>query len=181
MSQDEFDPADPPTPAADNPLTEYRQPPQGIFVIAVLQFVIAALLAWVLLSFPGRETWSTGTWLLFAYPPVLFAVSGLGLALRRGWGWVLVCTVYFYLFFSVPVNLALWTLRRDVEFSVGAQLVIMITSILALAYLNRAELTRHIRFGSADGRLTQGRQLAPLVLGLGGGVVRLIVEWFGSG
>jgi hypothetical protein len=49
-------------------------------------------------------------------------------------------------------------------------------AILMVAYLNRPEVLRFIRFATSDGRPSSGMRLSPAVAGFVGAVVRLIVE-----
>src|SRR5688572_32632409 len=100
-----FDPQDPP-PIKDghNPLADYAQPPVGISAMAVGQFLLAALQTVPLFFAPTVvKSWTASGWALALYPVVLFAASGVGMALRRGWGWWLTCAIYYYVFFNIPV------------------------------------------------------------------------------
>jgi len=175
----DFDPKAPPPPLLGiNPMFDYSQVPVGLSAAAVGQFLIACLLVVQLWLAPAVvKAWSSKQWALACYPIVVFAASGLGMALRRGWGWWLTCAIYYYVFFNIPVALVLWTTRdQDKAFNLLDHLIVAGLAIFLLTYLNRPELLRFIRFGSADGRAKPWMRLSPAVVGGAGAAIRLVIE-----
>jgi hypothetical protein len=174
----DFDPKDPPPPDyGHNPLAEYAQVPVGISAMAVGQFLMAGLLTVTFFFAPTVvKSWTVSEWAIALYPVAVFAASGLGMAMRSGWGWWLTCAIYFYVFFNIPVGLVLWTTQEQQTFRIFDQLLMAGLAIFLLTYLNRPEILRFVRFGSKDGRAPQWMRISPVFVGMLGAGVRLIIE-----
>ena len=119
MATQDFDLREPPPPASDNPLHAYVRPPMALGVVTVAQFVIAILIILIAASAePQNRAIESrlilATLLRSRYCPR----AGIGLLLCRGWGWWLTAALYYCVFFDLPVNLVLWTVRGD-HFSLG--------------------------------------------------------------
>ncbi|MEP0843829.1 MAG: hypothetical protein HRF43_14085 [Phycisphaerae bacterium] len=171
---DDFDPRDPPAVPSGHPFEDYRRPPQGIGIVALVQSVLVGWFVILAIGLLVRGGAGIGPALLLIEAG-LFAVSAGGLHLRRGWGWWTTCAIYCFLFFNLPVNLALWTLQR-MGFHAGLQLMVFAGAVLIVAYLNRAAVLRFIRFGTRDGRPSPATRWTPAVVGLIGALLRLIAE-----
>src|SRR5690606_19347154 len=168
---DDFDPTEPPPAPPVNPLNAYTQRPAGITGIAVLQYVIAALM---LMPALASRSGAAREWLSAVLPASLLIVSATGFLLQRGWGWWLTAAIFYAVFFSLPVNLALWTIR-DEPLSLPVQLIVFGVAVLVLAYILRDELLRFFRFRTADGRPTTMTLRSAALAGLLWAALGLIV------
>jgi hypothetical protein len=177
VTQRDFDPRDPPRLASQNPLREYQRPPEGLSALTIGQFALAALmLVRVGLVRPEvRAAWGAGEWLLALYPAGVFGLAATGIALRRGWGWWVTCAIYFYMFFNLPVALAVWTIKGG-TFEAANNLIIFGLAVGVLAYINRPQLLRFIRFRTPDGRPGKWARATPILAGAIGAAVRLGME-----
>lgn len=172
--ESDFDPADPPDGAEGLPLAEYVRPPVGLSVVANIQFLLAGLTAALGFAAYRQGQAATGPFVAsIAIPCALLLLAGVGLWQRVMWGWWLAATLYYCLFFNIPVNIASWTVKAD-RFAVGANLLVFALAVSTLAYLMRAESLRFIRFRTPDGRPTRWILISPAVTGLGWAVVRLV-------
>lgn len=162
---EEFDPQGPPPPDASHaPLAEYTQPPPGLNAVAVVQAAVAALLAYVLISPPGRNIAPTHAAAALAWTLVaVMAASALGLYARAGWGWWLTCALYYAVFFSAPITLARWTAGEKVK--PGALLVNFTLAVAILAYLNWPKVVKFYRFGS-NALPSRRARFSPVAVGL---------------
>ncbi len=172
----EFDPTDPSVAESGNPLLEYVKPPAGIGVVAGLQFVLAGSIVLAMVGAgESLRSWSAARWASLLVPAVFLCASGAGLAMRRGWGWWLTCAIYYTVFFNLPVEVALWTLRGT-AFNLLTNLLVFGLAVVVLAYLTRRELLRFIAFRTADGKPTARIMITPVIAGLAWAVVGLIVR-----
>ncbi len=175
VPQNDFDPTRAP-PDTGHPLREYLQPPAYLGGIAVLQFALAALSASLLL-FSSRRAGGPGPVLQAAsigLTATLLGASGVGLVRRKGWGWWLTAALYYCVFFNLPVNLILWTTRRN-PFSLPVQLVTFGLAVAVLVCLTRPELLRFIRFNTPDGRPARRTMASPVWAGAGWSVLHLVI------
>lgn len=171
MAREGFDPVDPPASESGNPLVAYTQRPAGLGILAVAQFVIAGMYAAAVWLADG---WSPALRAVAVIPALVVGLSGVGLLRSRWWGWWLACTVYYILFFNLPVGVILWTVR-GAPFDAPSQLLVFVLAVVVLAWLNRSETVRFFRFPSGDGRPSGRMRASPLGVGLAFAVLHLLI------
>lgn len=171
---DDFDPTDPPPAPPINPLVAYTQPPAGLAGIAVLQYIIAALMLLPAITSASSHDRPLIVWMSSVLPTSLLIISATGFLLRRGWGWWLTAAIFYAVFFSLPVNLVLWTIR-DEPLSLPVQLIVFGVAVLVLAYIVRREFLRFFQFRTPDGTPTPTTLRSAAVVGLLWAVLGLII------
>ena len=174
MANDYFDPRDPPDISDGHPLHDYLKPPPGLAKLATAQVFVA-----ILIILRGVIDLRAGQPLTLAFlttlilPAGLLAASGLALRERTAWGWWLTAALYYCVFFNLPVDLVLWTVR-GVAFPLATHLVVFGLAVFVLAYLTRPEILRFIRFATPDGKPRRSVLISPALVGLGWSVVGLV-------
>lgn len=174
MAEDDFDPQDPPDVLEGHPLHDYLRPPAGLAKLATVQVVLAALIVVAgVIKLRSGQPLTLAYFLTMVIPCTLLAASGLGLRDRVGWGWWLTAVIYYSAFFTLPIDLALWTIRNE-PFSIKTHLVVFAPAVFVLAYITRPEILRFIRFATPDGKPRKSVLISPALVGLGCSILLLV-------
>lgn len=139
----DFDPRDPLAASGHNPLRAFTETPRGIGAIAFLQALLAVMAAYSALR--TRMDGASLVSVTFASLGMLLGASAYGLWRCSAWGWWLVATIYFFLFFQFIVDVSMWAGGR-IQIKPALTLIALGAEIAILYYLQQPHVLRHIRF-----------------------------------
>lgn len=153
--------------------------PAGLAVLASVQFLIAGLIiVMVLLLPPSRLAGGSRAMhqAAAAWPALILLASAAGLVLRKGWGWRLTATLFWFLTGN-PVFDLVASLVEHKPFPLAVNAIVLAVAVGALVYLNGAARMAVFGFGEASS-IARARPL-PMVAGVSAAAIRCLATVLG--